>query len=170
MEASIHNQPMGHLRPSVVVIVMRLLAALFMLNILFVALLLGFFGLNNLHEWHSSYIIALVLFALVNLGMLSAIVLQLFAAWAGRNYYLIGHHLIERLGILNITEITHELSQVKSVVARQTWLGRRFNFGTIQLSFAGAGGDKEVVIKDITDPNTYKKYFDEHLQVQGWVR
>lgn len=170
MEVSIQNQPMGHLRPSVVVIVMRLLAALFLLNILFVALLLGFFGLSNLHDWHASYVLALVALAFVNLGMLTAIVIQLFAAWAGRNYYLIGHHLIEKLGILNVTEVTHELSQMKSVVAYQTWLGRKFNFGTIKLSFAGAGSDREVVIRDITDPAAYKKYFDAHLQVQGWVR
>lgn len=170
MDTTYKNQPIGHLRPSVVVVVLRLLSSLFMLNILFVGLLLGFFGLNSLHEWHSSYILALVVFAFINLGILSAIVIQLFSAWAGRNYYLIGHHLIERLGILNITEITHELSQVKSVVASQTWLGRRFNFGTIRLSFAGASGDQEVVIRDIADPTTYKRYFDEHLQVQGWVR
>lgn len=170
MDSAYQNQPMGHLRPSVVVIVLRLLSALFMLNMLSVGLLLGFFALNNLHDWHASYIYALVLLALVNLGLLSTMVIQLFSSWAGRNYYLIGHHLIERLGILNITEKTHELSQVKSVVASQTWLGRRLNFGTIKLSFAGTSGDREVIIYDITDPSTYKRYFDEHLQVQGWVR
>lgn len=164
------DKSIGHLRPSVVVIVMNLLAAVFLVNVVFIALLLGFFILNDLHQWHTSYIVGLIFLAIVNLAVLAGVVVQLFATWAGRNYYLLGHHLIEKRGIINITEITHELSQVKSVVSHQTWLGRRFNFGTIRLSFAGAAADKEIIIRDINDPYLYKQYFDEHLQVQGWVR
>lgn len=164
------KQQVEHLQPSVLVIVLRLLAALLFLDTLLALIILGFFALNNVHEWHNSYILFLLLANATKYFALSALVIQLFGEWAGRAYYLSGHHLIERLGLVNITETTYELSQVKSVVVKQTWLGRRFNFGTILLSFAGGGKEKEVILRDINNPMAYKKYFDEHLQVQGWVR
>ena len=169
MEPAIKQQ-IEHLQPSVLVIVLRLLAALFMLDTILALIILGFFALNNVHEWHNSYIIFLLLANIVKYFLLSGLIIQLFSDWAGRAYYLSGHHLIERLGLVNITETTYELSQVKSVVLRQTWLARRFNFGTILLSFAGGGKEKEVILRDINDPMKYKQYFDDHLQVQGWVR
>lgn len=159
-----------HLQPSVLVIVLRLLTALFFLDTLLALIILGFFVLNNAHDWHNSYIWFLLLANTIKYVILSALIVQLFADWAGRAYYLAGHHLIERLGLVNLTETTYELSQVKSVIIKQSWLARRFNFGTILLSFAGSGKEKEVVLRDINNPMTYKKYFDEHLQVQGWVR
>lgn len=159
-----------HLQPSVLVIVLRLLGVLFLFDAIYSLLLLGFFGLNNAHEWHDSYIGLLWAANLVKYILVSATVMKLFAEWAGRAYYLSGHHLIERLGLINTTETTYELSQVKSVVLTQTWLGHRFDYGTIKLAFAGTGGSKDVKLRDIHNPNAYKDYFDQHLNVQGWVR
>lgn len=171
MEPSTNTKPMlEHLQPSVLVIVLRLLAVLFMLDIIYAFIILGFFSLNDLHDWHNSYILFLWLVHAAKYLIITFAVIKLFAQWAGRNYYLSGHHLIERLGLFNITETTHELSQVKSIVVRQTWLGRRFNYGIIKLSFAGAAVEQEIIIRDVNDPIKYKKYFDEHLQVQGWIR
>lgn len=164
------KQQIEHLQPSVLVIVMRLLAILFILDTTLALIILGFFVLNNVHEWHDSYILFLLLANTVKYFVLSGFIIQLFSDWAGRAYYLSGHHLIERLGLVNITETTYELSQVKSVILKQSWVGRRFNFGTIQLSFAGGGKEKEVILRDVNNPMRYKQYFDDHLQVQGWVR
>ena len=159
-----------HLQPSVLVVALRLLGALFMLDIVYLTVLLGFFTLNDLHDWHTAYVVFLVLVHTAKFLIMAFLVIQLFSQWAGRNYYIHGHHLIERLGLVNITETTHELSQVKSVVVKQTWLGRRFNYGTIKLNFAGSAPVEEVMLRDITNPMRYKKYFDEHMQVQGWIR
>lgn len=166
-----NNKPqMEHLQPSVIVIVLRLLAVLFFLDTIIALIILGFFALGNVHEWHNSYILFLLFANTVKYLFLSALIVQMFGDWVGRAYYLSGHHLIERLGLVNVTETTYELSQVKSVIVKQSWLARRFNFGTIVLSFAGGGKEKEVVLRDINNAMTYKQYFDEHLQVQGWVR
>ncbi len=159
-----------HLQPSVLIVAFRVLAVLFMFDTVFILLLVGFFGLNNAHEWHNSYIVFLLLVDMVKYIAISVMVIKLFSEWAGRAYYLSGHHLIERLGLVNITETTYELSQVKSVIVFQSWLGRRFNFGTITLSFAGTGKKQELTLRDINTPVKYKEYFDQHLQVQGWIR
>ncbi len=159
-----------HLQPSIVVILLRLIATIFMLDTLYAVLVLGFFGLDNFHDWHNSYIYGLLLTHAVKYMFITAVIIKLFIDWASRAYYLSGHHLIEKVGLVNTTETTHELSQVKEVVVRRSWLGRRFNFGTIILSLAGSAKPQEVIIRDVNNPMEYKRYFDEHLQVQGWVR
>lgn len=159
-----------HLQPSVLVIVLRLLAGLFMLGTIYVVAILGFFSLNNLHDWHTAYVLFLLLAHLTTYFLITVMVIKLFAGWTGRAYYLSGHHLIERLGLINITQTTYELSQIKSVIVYQSWLARRFNYGTIKLSFAGSGEQQKITMCDITDPMRYKQYIERHLQVQGWVR
>lgn len=159
-----------HLQPSVVVLLFRLLGAIFLLDTVYSFLILGFFSLNNVHDWHDPYVLLLWLADIAKFLIITAMAIKIFAQWAGRNYYIHGHHLVERLGLVNITETTHELSQVKSVIVRQTWLGRRFNYGTIKLNFAGSAPVEEVVLRDITNPAKYKDYFDQHMQVQGWIR
>lgn len=159
-----------HLQPSVIVLLFRLLSVMFLLDTAYSILVLGFFVLNDIHDWHNPYVLALWLAAVLKYIVLAYAVIQLFTQWAGRRYYIHGHHLIEKLGLINITETTHELSQVKSVIVSQTWLGRRFNYGTIKLTIAGGTPAEEVLLRDVTDPSRYKQYFDQHLQVQGWVR
>lgn len=171
MEApSNEKQMMEHLQPSAMVILLRLVAAIFLLDTLYALFVLGFFALNNFHEWHDAYIGVLLVAHSLKFLLITTIIIKLFTMWASRAYYLSGHHLIERTGIVNLTETTHELSQVKSVVVKQSWLGRRFHFGTIILTLAGASKPEEIVLRDINDAMEYKKYFDKYLQVQGWVR
>lgn len=162
--------PLEHLQPSVVVLLFRLLGAIFLLDTIYGLFILGFFGLGNVHDWHDPYVGFLWIAQIAKYFVITAIAIQVFAQWAGRAYYLSGHHLIERLGIVNITETTYELSQVKSVIVHQSWLGRRFNYGTIKLSFAGSNQQQEIILRDINNPMRYKVHFDQHLQVQGWVR
>lgn len=164
------KQMVEHLQPSVVVILLRLIATIFMLDTLYAVLVLGFLGLNNFHEWHNSYIYGLLLTHTVKYVFITAVVIKLFIDWASRAYYLSGHHLIEKVAMVNITETTHELSQVKEVVVKRSWLGRRFNYGTIVLTLAGSAKSQDIIIRDVNNPMEYKRYFDEHLQVQGWVR
>jgi uncharacterized membrane protein YdbT with pleckstrin-like domain len=169
-EVSKPNPALEHLQPSVLVIVLKLLAILFMLDTLYSLLLFGFLGLNNAHEWHNTYVALLWFANTLKYVFISALVIRLFADWSGHAYYLAGHHLVERIGLINITETTYEMSQIKSIIVQQSWFGRRFNFGTIKLTFAGAGKDQSVIMRDINDPTKYKKHFDNHLQIQGWVR
>ena len=156
-----------HLQPSVLVIVGKLLCSIFILDTIYIALLAGFFGLNNFHDWHDSYILLLAVAHTTKYVAISYVVIQLFTQWAGRSYYITGSHLIQRLGLINITETTFELSQLKSVVMKQGWLGRRFNYGTITLAFTFAAYGEEhggVTLHEVTNPHRYKQYFDQYLQ------
>lgn len=164
------KQLVEHLQPSIIVILLRILATIFIIDTLYALFIFAFYGLYDLHEWHDSYIFGLVLIHTVKFVFIVAIIIKLFIGWASRGYYLSGHQLIERVGILNTTEITHELSQVKEVVLKRSWLGRKFNYGTIILSLAGSSASQDVYIRDVKNAMEYKQYFDEHLQVQGWVR
>lgn len=169
-KTAVKKQMIEHLQPSAVVILLRLLVTIFLLDTVYALFVFGFFGLYDLHEWHDSYIYGLALTHAVKYIFISGVVIKLFIDWASRGYYLSGHQLIEKVGIVNTTEITHELSQVKEVKLSQSWLGHRFNFGTIVLSLAGSSKPQDVIIRDVNNPMEYKRYFDEHLQVQGWVR
>lgn len=163
-------QATEHLQPSIVVIALRLISMIFLLNTFLGLIIASFFVLNDVHEWHGVYIGFVLLVQVMTFLLITGVVIKLFSEWAGRAYYVSGHHLIEHLGLINTIETTHELSQVKSVVVMQTWLGRRFNFGTIKLKFAGSGKQTNLVLRDINNPVKYKEYFDRHMQVQGWVR
>lgn len=161
------NRQVEHLQPSVLVIVGKLLTSIFILDTIYVVLLVGFFALNNFHEWHDSYVLLLATAHTAKYIVISSVVVQLFAHWAGRSYYITGSHLIQRLGLINITETTFELSQLKSVVMKQGWFGRRFNYGTITLAFTFAAYGEEqggVTLHEITNPHRYKQYFDQYLQ------
>ena len=164
------EQLLEHLQPSIVVILLRIVAAMFVLDTLYALFIFAFYGLYDLQEWHDSYILGLVLIHTVKFVVITAIVIKLFVDWASRGYYLSGHQLIEKVGILNRTEITHDLSQVKEVVIKRSWLGRKLNYGTIILTLAGSSATQDVYIRDVKDAVEYKRYFDKHLQVQGWVR
>ena len=166
----VEKQMIEHLQPSVIVILLRLILAIFILDTLYALFVLAFYGLYDLHEWHESYIFVLLLFHTLKFILISAIVIRLFINWASRGYYLSGHQLIERVGILNTTEITHELSQVKEVSLKRSWMGSKLNYGTIILSLAGSSKSQDVYIRDVKNAMEYMHYFDEHLQVQGWVR
>ena len=163
-------QMIEHLQPSFVVILLRIAAVLLFMDTLLAVIIAGFFLLNNIHDWHNSYIFLLLFLNGIKFLIVVAAITQMFFQWAGRNYYLSGHHLIEKLGLINITETTYELSQVKSVIVRQSWIARRLNYGTINLTLAGSNAKHPIVIRDINNPAKYKQYFDKHLQVQGWVR
>ncbi len=161
-----------HLQPSVLVIVLRLLAVLFMIDTIYALLILGFMGLDNVHDWHTPYIAFLWLAHTLKFVLIAMVVIRLFADWAGRTYYLSGHHLIQKLGLVNITETTFELSQLKSLTVKQGWLGRRFNFGTVGLTFSAYGDQQSVTLREINNPYRYKKYFDDYLEhyLKGEVR
>jgi uncharacterized membrane protein YdbT with pleckstrin-like domain len=99
--------------------------------------------------------------------LITVTVVELFADWAGRADYVTGHHLVERLGLVNTTETTYELSQVKSVVVQQIWLGLRFNYGTIKLKFDDGGKQTVLMLRDINNPARYKQYFEQCMLVKG---
>ena len=171
MEPPKPKETVEHLQPSVPVLVARLLAVIFIIDGVYSLLILGFAAVSAYPSWHVSYVSVLFIAQVAKYLFVAAAIIQLFSQWAGQSYFLHGHHLVERLGLVNITEKTYELSQVKSVEMRQTWFARRFNYGTIKLSFASASKKpQEVILADVTNPMKYKSYFDDHLQIQGWVR
>jgi len=159
-----------HLQPSIVVILLRILATIFVLDTLYVLAIFAYFGLYDLGEWHNAYILGLVVVHSLKFLLVVVLISKLFVDWASRGYYLSGHQLVEHIGLLNTVEITHELSQVKEVALKESWLGRKLDYGTIVLSFAGSSTSQNVYIRDVKNAMGYKRYFDEHLQVQGWVR
>lgn len=163
-------QMIEHLQPSVLVIVLRILGVIFLLDTAMALAIMGFYALNNAHEWHNAYIGILLLAHTFKYVVITITVVKLFANWAGRAYYLTDHHLIERLGLVNTTESTYELTQVESVIVQQTWLGRRFNYGTIKVKLSGGKKQTDLLLRDIHNPERYKDYFDQYMQVKGWIR
>lgn len=165
MEAPDKNVEMTeHLQPSVLVIVLRLLGVIFLLDTAMAFAIAGFYALNNVSQWHNAYIGVLLLAHTFKYAVITVAVVKLFADWAGRTYYLAGHQLVERLGLLTATQTTYELAQVKSVAIQQGWLGRRFNYGTIKLTFASTGNQTIILLRDINEPKRYQDYINQHLQ------
>ncbi len=156
-----------HLRPSAVVIVLRLLAVLFLFDTVYAFIIFVFFGLGDSQLLHSSFVVVLWLLHTIKYILVTVIVIRLFANWAGRAYYLSGHHLVERLGLVNTTETTYELSQLKSIALSQNWLGRRFNYATFVLKFSGSNTSSNVILRDINNPSRYLDILNEHLKARG---
>ncbi len=93
------------------------------------------------------------------------ILFYLSATWLRTNYYLTETELILASGIVTEREVMFKISDIRSLILRQSWFGRILNFGTLTLHISASGGYAEVVkLKDIKDPKKYEHALREGMQ------
>lgn len=146
------------IRSSVAILTMKLLVFLFVFEGLYAGL---FYILNvafNLPlEWHHHSSIILLGIIGIKIFLEFLFILYLFFQWAGTTYFITKKHIIKRVGIINSREEVFHFENIRSIVVNQSFLGKLFNYGDIELKTSASGGYQAVLtLTSIDRPHKYE--------------
>ena len=147
------NEP---IRESLVVFIIKIASVLIFIDLFYVVLnfvLLRAFFLNhelpfNIHD-QTAYILTFFHFVKTVLQVwgISAIVFR----WIGNSYHITDKHIVHHQGVLNCIEKIYDLDIVRSISIQQSWLGKIFRFGTVNIEISASGG--------YTDPGSFSRLY-----------
>lgn len=157
-EQNIPEHDLEPIRGSIAILAMKLLVLLFIFEVLYAAL---FYFLNvffNLpFEWHHHSSIILLGINGIKIGLEFLFILYLFFQWAGTSYFITKKHIIKRIGIINSHEEVFHFDIIRSIAVSQSFLGKLFNYGDIELKTSASGGYQAVLIlASIDNPHKYE--------------
>lgn len=110
-----------------------------------------------------------LLFAVVILKVLlqGYLIFLLAYNWTSNRYLIRGHHLVMRHRLLAQDEKLYELSNLQNIHVHQSWLGRLFSFGTLELKFAMPGQVFTILLSDVHDPRRYGRMMERFFAPPG---
>ncbi len=146
-----------HIRQSAVPLILRLIGLLFIIETAFVALLAGSAFLPLAATYHFESTSLLWLLDTVKFLLEIAGIITLVVPWATTTYYLSGDELVKLSGLTRLDEKIYDLQSLKSIELHQSWLGRIFNYGLIQLTLSSSGYSEVVKLTDLQDPKKYER-------------
>lgn len=160
------NEP---IRESLVLFIIKISSLLIATDLIYAVLsfvLLRAFFLNhelpfNLHDM-TAYIVTLLHLAKTVLQVwgISAIVFR----WVGNSYHITSKHLVHHQGIMNCIEKIYDLDIVRSVSIQQSWLGKIFKYGTVNIEISASGGyTDQVTLFGVSNPQQYEKMLRHHF-------
>jgi uncharacterized membrane protein YdbT with pleckstrin-like domain len=143
-----------HIRLNVFLLVIRVFAVLFLANTAYGIVLYLIKDSDFLQDLGLALWVGHIILFLVE----TFIVLQFVAIWATTNYYLTDKELIVTKGILVERDLSNELHAVRDVELRQSWLGKKLNYGDVVVTFSASGGyHKDVILDGIKNPREYER-------------
>lgn len=156
-----------HLRPSVVPLLIRTVALLFLIETAY-AILLAVATLAPA-EAELYPTITGVLWVVSTIKFIAEITLLtgMIATWAHTAYYLSDKQLVRFSGIVKIDEKIFDLINLKSVELHQGWWGRIFDYGHLDLLIASSGTQETIRIRNIKDPKMYERGLRAFLSQQA---
>ena len=98
--------------------------------------------------------VVLIACGLISLFVLFSAVLDYFR-WNNEQYIVTDHRVIQIRGIFNKDVIDSSLDKINDVELRQSWLGRIFDYGTIEILTASEVGINEM--RQIAHPLAFKR-------------
>lgn len=146
------------IRESVVILVLKLTAALLLFEILYAAV---FYSVNlgpslpfDLHHH-----IAIVVFALEIIKLIFQVflVLNVTLSWTNNAYYISGNNLIRKTRIIHTEEDIFNFEDVKSISVNQSVMGKILNFGEIKLKIKSEDDQEDIYMINIADPKKYER-------------
>jgi len=157
------------IRESFVLFIIKIASVLIVTDLVYAALnliLLRAFFLNhelpfNIHDM-TAYILTflhLVKTALQVWGI-STIVFR----WVGNSYFITEKHLVRHEGILNCIEKIYDLDIVRSISIQQSWFGKIFKYGSVNIEISASGGyTDKVTLVGVSNPQQYEKMLRRHF-------
>lgn len=157
------------IRESLVLFMIKIAGVLIVTDTVYAVLsfvLLRAFFLNhelpfNIHD-STAYILTFIHLAktVIQVWGISAIVFR----WVGNSYHITPKHLIHHEGILNCIEKIYDLDIVRSISIQQSWLGKIFKYGTVNIEISASGGyTDQVTLSGVSKPQQYEKMLRKHL-------
>lgn len=154
--------PIEPIERSKAVLVLQLFLALLVLDVFYAVInwLLLSYAPEDLRTVASTVMLVV---QLLKLGAMVYIVLYLILGWTNTHYYLAGHYLVKKEGVINTSEKTYELRYLRSVVVKQSWIGQMLNYGDMELLISEAGLRDDVRILFVANPRRYEQIFKQYL-------
>jgi len=91
---------------------------------------------------------------------ISAIVFR----WVGNTYHITDKHLVHHEGIINCIEKIYDMDIIRSISIQQSWLGKIFKYGTVNIEISASGGyTDQVTLGGVSNPQQYEKMLRRHL-------
>lgn len=157
------------IRESLVLFIIKIASVLIVTDLVYTVLnfvLLRAFFLNhelpfNIHDL-TAYILTILHLAKTALQVwgISAIVFR----WVGNSYHITQKHLMHHKGIMNCIEKIYDLNIVRSVSTQQSWLGKIFRYGTVNIEISASGGyTDQVTLSGVSNPQQYEKMLRRHF-------
>jgi len=146
------------IKGSIAILAMKLLVLLF----LFEGLYSGLFYFLNIYfnlplDWHHHSSILLLGINGIKIGLEFIFILYLFFQWAGISYFITKKHIIKRVGIMTSREEVFHFDNIRSIAVNQSFLGKLFNYGDIELKTSASGGyQAALILIGINRPHTYE--------------
>lgn len=150
------------IRQSTAALVIRLIILLFLVDTAYGLLFLGVILFNPTEPLHQGIFVLFLIAFVIKYIVLTYYVVRTVIQWSGKFCYLSDHFLIKKEGTVALTENRFELEQLKTVRIHQDWLGKRFNYGNVELKLAASGFSDTVVLSDIKDPIACEKMFSKY--------
>lgn len=122
-------------------------------------------GANRL--WDSAIIGGIIALHVVAFIALVVMELGITLNWASNTTYIHGHHLIVIHNLMDRVEKMYELTNLRTVHIKQTWLGKQFKYGDIHLTFSTAGLQFKVTLLGIHDPGSYERTFEMFMEQES---
>lgn len=157
-EQNIPEHDLEPIRSSVAILAMKLLVLLFVFEGLYAGLFYVLnVGFNLPLEWHHHSSVILLGINIIKIGLEFLFILYLFFQWAGTSYFITKKHIIKRVGIFNSREEVFHFDNIRSITVNQSFLGKIFNYGDIELKTSASGGyQAALVLVSIDNPHKYE--------------
>lgn len=152
-----------------IALALRLGLAVFLLDTFYALVILVYLSFTNSGATLAFLVFLLALHTAKYL-VVTAIALRLFSLWGTTFYEVRQGQLFILEGFAQVTESAHDLSQLGQLDVRQDWIGRRLDYGHLDLHMAGPGGQHILILSDIRRPNEYAMRLGRHLRTARFVR
>lgn len=157
------------IRESLVLFIIKIASVLIITDLVYAAInfvLLRAFFLNhelplNLHDL-TVYILTILhlVKTVLQVWGISAIVMR----WVGNSYAITEKHLVHHEGVLNRLVKIYDLDIIRSVSIRQSWLGKVFRYGTVNVEISASGGyTDQIILYGVSNPWLYEKMLRHHI-------
>lgn len=157
------------IRESLILFVIKIASVLTITDTIYALLnfiLLQSFFLNhalpfNLHE-QAPYILTFlhIVKTVFQIWGITSIV----SRWVGNSYQITKRHLIHTEGIVHCTEKIYDLNIIRSISIEQSWIGKIFKYGTVNIEISASGGyTDQVTLFGVPDPQQYENMLRKHF-------
>lgn len=155
----------GSIRSSPVILVMQLISISFVLSISYSIIEVILLNLKIPSSLHHHLIWSIFVVHLLKNLLLTYIDSLFVIKWITTTYTLKDKQLVKRAGILNITEKTYDLRNIRNISIYQSFIGKLFNYGDLTIMTSASGGyQDEIYLQGISNPAQYKSC------LQGCIR
>lgn len=161
---------MHHIRGSVILLSLRVFSVLFFVDTIYALIL--FFALNiGIGSDYYAYVVAaLWLFHTIKFIFVLYYIFNSVLPWATTYYYVSDHHLIRYRGVAKLDEKIYELTKLREVDLKESWLGKILDYGTIHGVVSASGYNDEFTLFGVANAKKYERILRGYLAQAGEVK